>query len=122
MPNSWRIMLNGRLWNQRKYEEDWTNRPEVRRIAQSKGMRHMVLCPKKGDIVSFVLKGNVVMRGIVDSDGFENGTAHQHHSCNTGVTRRHAITTKFIWIKITEVGLSEYIRPTGQATWAKMPV
>ena len=74
MPNSWRVMLNSRLWNQSKYEEDFVIRPEVRRLAQSKGRRRMVKCPKKGDMASFVLKGKVVMRGIVESDGFENGT------------------------------------------------
>ena len=119
---SWRVMLNARLWNQSKYEEDFVIRPEVRLLAQSKGKRHMVLCPKKGDNVSFVLKGKVVMRGIVESNGFENGTYHQQHSCNTGKARPHAVSTEFVWIGITEVGLSEDIRPTGQATWAKMPV
>ena len=122
MPYSWRVILNARLWNQSKYEEDFVIRPEVRRLAQSKGGRHMVLCPKKGDVASFVLKGKVVMRGIVESDGFENGTEHQQHSCNTGEGRPHAVPPEFVWIKITEVGLSEYIRPTGQGTWAKMPV
>ena len=122
MSSSWRVMLNGRLWNQRKYEEDYVIRPEVRRLAQSKGRRHMVSCPKKGDVASFVLKGKVVMRGIVESDSFENGTNHQQHSCNTGENRPHAVSTEFVWINITEVGLSEDIRPTGQATWAKMPV
>lgn len=115
-------MLNARLWNQSKYEEDFVIRPEVRRLAQSKGRRHMILCPKKGDVASFVLKGKVVMRGIVESDGFEYGTEHQQHSCNTGEARPHAVPNSFVWIKITEVGLSEHIRPTGQATWAKMPV
>ena len=82
----------------------------------------MVLCPKKEDHVSFVLKGKVVMRGIVQSNGFENGTYHQQDSYNTGTARPHAVPTEFVWIEITEVGLSEDIRRTGQATWAKMPV
>ena len=122
MPISWRVMLNARRWNQNKYEEEFVLSPEVRSLAQSKGMCHMVLCPKKGDEASFVLRGKVVMRGIVDSNGFENGVDHKQHSCNTGEARPHAVPEQFVWIRITEIGLSEDIRPTGQRTWAKMPV
>jgi len=119
---SWRVMLNSSLWKQKKYEDDFACRPEVRRLAQSKGNCHMKHCPKKGDIVSFVLKGKIVMRGVIDGNGFEDGTAHQEHSCNDGVLRFHATTSQFIWIRIEEIGLSENIRPTGQRTWAKMPI
>ena len=122
MSISWRVMLNASRWNQNKYEEDFVLHPEVRRLAQSKGRCRMVVCPKKGDIASFVLRGKVVMRGIIDSDGFENGTYHQLHSCNTGESRPHDVPTEFVWIKITDIGLSEDIRPTGQRTWAKMSV
>jgi len=115
-------MLNHHLWKQDKYEEDFAIHPEVRRLAQSKGNCRMISCPKKGDIASFVLKGKIVMRGVVESDGFEYGTAHQEHSCNDGTLRLHATTPQFAWIRIKEVGLSENIRPTGQRTWAKMPV
>ena len=122
MSISWRVMLNSRLWNQNKYEEDWITRPEVRRLAQSKGRCNMVSYPKIGDLVSFVKKGKIVMRGIVESNGFENGTAHQEHSCNIGEMRPHSTPREIVWVRITEVGLSENIRPTGQRTWAKMPV
>ena len=122
MNSSWRVMLNHRLWNQEKYEEDFASRPEVRRLAQSQGHCRMISCPKKGDTALFVLKGKIVMRGVVESDGFENGTAHQEHSCNVGDLRLHSSLTKFSWIRIEEVGLSENIRRTGQRTWAKMPV
>lgn len=122
MSIKWRVMLNSRLWKQNKYEDDFATRPEVRRIAQSKGRCRMISCPKKGDIVFFVLKGKIVMRGIVDSDGFEYGTEHQNHSCNDGVMRPHSTINEFIWIKIEEVGLSTSIFPTGQRTWAKMPI
>ena len=115
-------MLKDDEWNQNKYEENFMLRPEVRRLAQSKGMCIMRLCPKKGDVASFVLNKKVVMRGIVDSDGFENGTDHQHHSCNIGATRPHSLSTQVVWIRITEIGLSEDIRLTGQRTWAKMPL
>jgi hypothetical protein len=118
----WRVMLNAKLWDHKKYEKNYVVRPDARRIAQSKGKCHMVLCPKKGDMVSFVLRGKVVMRGIIESDGFENGTDHQQDSCNTGESRPHAVPTEFVWIEISEIGLSEDIRPTGQRTWAKMPV
>ena len=122
MSNSWRVMLSSRLWDQSKYEREIVTHPELKRLAQSKGRRHMVKCPKKGDLVSFVFKGKIVMRGTVDSDGFENGTWHREHSCNIGESRPHTDPTEFIWINITEVGLSEDIRFTGRSTWAKMPV
>lgn len=115
-------MLNHRLWDQTKYEEDFATRPEARRILQSKGACKMKFCPKMGDSVSFVLKGKIVMKGIVESDGFVNGTAHQEHSCNKGTLRAHAVPNEFAWVKIEKVGLSEDIRCTGQRTWAKMPV
>ena len=118
----WRVMLNHRLWNQKQYEEDFAVRPEVRRLAQSKGRCRMISCPKKGDITLFVLKGKIVMKGIVESDGFEHGLDHQEHSCNTGTIRSHALVNEFAWVRIEEIGLSEYIRPTGQRTWAKVSV
>ncbi len=121
-PKSWRVMLSSSLWNQKKYEEDFAVYPEVRRLAQSKGRCKMVLCPKLGDLVYFVMKGKIIMKGIVESDGFENGIYHQEHSCNIGGIRHHSIPTEFVWIKITEVGLSENIKPTGRRTWAKMPI
>jgi hypothetical protein len=115
-------MLNPLLWKQQQYEVDFITRPEVRRLAQSKGNCRMISCPNRGDTVSFVLKGKIVMRGVVESNGFENGTAHQQHSCNDGAVRPHATMPEFAWIRIEEVGLSENIRPTGQRTWAKMPI
>jgi hypothetical protein len=79
----------------------------------------MVVCPQRGDIALFVIKGKIVMKGIVESDGFIDGTAHQEHLYNKGDYRPHARPTEFAWIKIQEVGLSQHIRPTGQRTWAK---
>ena len=122
MPSSWRVMLNSSLWNQKKYEDDFHSRPEVRRLSQSKGACRMVSCPQMGDLVSFVYKGKIVMKGCVDSNGFEHGVDHQAHSCNIGETRIHSVTTEFAWVRILNVGLSEDIRKTGQRTWAKMPV
>jgi len=118
-------MLNSRLWNQEHYERtfhDFATGPEVRGLAQSKGRCRMVSCPKKGDVVSFVCKGKIVMKGHVESDGFVHGIDHQNHSCNVGDTRPHSTHPEFAWIRITEVGLSETIRPSGQRTWAKMPI
>lgn len=120
MVKTWRVMLNSKLWNQTRYEKDFMNRPEVRRLAQSKGRCHMITCPKKDDNVVFVYKGKIVMKGNVESDGFENGKNHQEHSCNTGNYRPHAIPNEFVWIQITNIGLSETIRPTGQRTWVKL--
>lgn len=120
MTTNWRVMLNSKLCDQKKYEEDFDIRPEARRIEQSKGRCRMVSLPKRGDTVSFVLKGKIVMRGIIYSNGFENGTDHQEHSCNNGSIRLHAIPNEFARIKIEEVGISENIRWTGQRTWAKI--
>lgn len=117
MANSWRVILNSKLWNQEKYEEDFYLNPQIRRLPQSKGRKDMKVVPKKGDQVRFVYKKRVVMKGIVDSDGFEYGSTHQNHSCNIGANRPHALSNIYVWIHITEVGLSDYIRPTGQLTW-----
>jgi hypothetical protein len=119
---SWRVMHNPRIWDQARYAHDFTNGSlKDRRIAQSKGCCTMVSCPEKGDTVSFVSKGRIVMKGIIESNGFQLGTDHQEDVYNTGGGRAHAIPLEFAWIRIIEVGLSEPIRRTGQRTWAKMP-
>ena len=82
----------------------------------------MITCPTQGDIVSFVYKGPIIIKGIVDSNGFDHGTYHQTDSCNIGTIRPHAVLPEFVCINITEIGLFEYIRPTGQRTWTKMPL
>ena len=115
----WRVHLSFHFWDQKKYEHTFHLQD---RLAQSKGRKHMVLCPKKGDIVSFVYKKKVVMRGIYDSVGFEEGTAHRDHPCGIGNDRPHTVPPYFGWVIINTVGLSEDIRRTGQNTWAKMPV
>jgi hypothetical protein len=121
MVTTWRVILNSKLWNQKKYEEDFHSQPSITKLAQSKGRCRMINCPKKYDIVYFVCKGKIVMKGVLDSDGFLNGTEHQTDSYNIGNIRRHAIPPEFAWIVINEVGLSIPIRRTGQRTWAKMP-
>jgi hypothetical protein len=115
-------MLNSSKWDLKKYEEEFATYPEKRRLAQSKGRCRMIVCPTMNDSVAFVMKGKIVMRGIVESNGFENGVCHQEDSCNVGDVRPHSVPTEFVWVRITEVGLSESIRNTGQRTWAKMPV
>lgn len=117
MANSWRVMLNSRLWNQERYEEEFRLRPEARRLPQSKGKRGMKTLPQMGDSVRFVYKGRIVMRGIIYSDGFEYRPSAEEHSCNMGIQRPHAESNEYAWVNITEVGLSEYIRRTGQQTW-----
>ena len=121
MTTIWRVMLNQSLWNQNKFRLDFLRCPEeVCRIPQSKGRCRMISCPKKGDIVKFVLNGKIVMTGIVDSNGFETGTSHQDDIYNKGKLRPHSTPTEFVWIIIKEVGLSENIRHTGQRTWVKI--
>jgi hypothetical protein len=119
----WRVNTNKKLWNQSKYEEDWKNYPEVRRLPQSKGNSKMVNCPKKGDEVVFVYDKKIVMKGIIDSDGFEErneqNAPHRYHSSNIGGNRPHTICNEFIWVYITEIGLSEDARHRGQRAWMK---
>ena len=90
-PISWRVMLNKKLWNQEYYEINCTTRPESRRLPQSKGNGRMNVVPQMGESVAFVYNKKIVMRGIIDSNGFEIGVNHQYHSCNDGIYRPHAI-------------------------------
>ena len=117
-PTAWRVMLNPRLWNQARFEREFV---AEQLFAQSKGRCRMVTLPNRGDTVAFVLRGRIVMRGVVESDGFVRGTAHREDASNVGTHRPHAEAPEFCELKIVEVGLSEAIRPTGQRTWAKMP-
>jgi hypothetical protein len=111
-------MLSAKKWNQPQYERDWHEKPEVRHLPQSKGNCRMKTVPKQGDIAHFIYKKKLVMKGIVHSDGFETGIYHQiHHSCNIGKNREHTTSPEFAWVDITEVGLSEDVRHTGQQTW-----
>ncbi len=113
-------MLSTKLWDQAAYEADWNERPEVRRLAQSKGRALMRVVPQYGDEVSFVYRGKIVMKGVMDSDGFVSGDAHQHHSCNRGAVRPHTDVNEFAWVRITTVGLADDIRKTGQRTWLRI--
>ena len=117
----WRVLLSKKKWDQKNYEELYTASPDARRLPQSKGALPMKRVPERGDIVQFEWCGQVVMRGRIDSDGFENGTEHQVHTCNRGTDRTHATASKeYTWIMITEIGLSEPIKWRGQRTWVWM--
>ena len=115
----WRVMLNSKLWNQSLYEAEWISNEKGRRIPQSKGKAKMVICPVKDDTVLFVQKGKIIMKGVIESDGFMQGNEHQIDIFNLGNVRPHAEHDEFIWVQINEIGLSEEIRKTGQRTWAK---
>lgn len=110
-----------KLWSQERFVNECWPRPECRRLAQSKGRARMVQVPQRGDTVDFVLKGYIVMKGIIDSDGFEVGTYHQEHSCNIGDSRPHAENLEFIWVKIIDITVNEPVLHTGQRTWLKNP-
>jgi hypothetical protein len=113
----WRVMHSSK-WNQKKYEQNWRNLSETRRLPQSMGKKPPKIPPKRGDVVYFVFKRKIVMKGKVCSN-VEIGNYHQIHSCNIGTNRPHSEPSEFIWINITEVGLSENVRKTGQRTWVK---
>ena len=119
MTRSWRVNINKYLWDQEWYEAVCHTHPEERRLAQSKGRARMRICPAKGDNVVFVVKGVIRMKGVVESDGFLEGTDHQRSPYNMGATRLHAEHPEFAWIRITDIGLSQQIRKTGQRTWAQ---
>ncbi len=112
----WRVMLSSKKWNQKKYEQNWRNLPETRHLPQSMGKKPPKIPPKREDAVYFVFKQKIVMKGKVCSN-VGHGNYHQIHSCNIGTNRTHSEPSEFIWINITEVGLSENVRITGQQTW-----
>ena len=116
----WRVMLSPKLWSQTAYEHMWMTDPSARVFAQSKGRAVMRICPSKDDEVWFVLRGHVVMKGTVVSDGFVEGDAHRSHPCNIGSIRTHAEPTEYATVNITAVGLSDAIAPSGQRTWVQV--
>ena len=81
----------------------------------------MVNLPVKGDTVDFVLNGHIVMKGVVNMDGFVSGNEHQTHFANMGSIRPHAEVKEYTWITITNIGLHIPVRWTGQSTWARNP-
>lgn len=87
----WRVVLNSKLWNKEKYEKDFYTFPNVKYIPQSKGRCTMVSCPEKNDIVYFVYKKKIIMKGIVVSDGFITGSSHQTDTYNLGEVRSHSL-------------------------------
>jgi hypothetical protein len=113
MVSIWRVLLSSKLWNQYKYEKDWVSYPEIRRLPQSRGRA------KKNDIVYFVYNRKIVMKGYVDSDKFEENSKLQFHSCNIGNNRQHDVH-EYVYIYVTEIGLSENIAWKGQRTWVKL--
>ena len=113
-------MLSSKLWDQSVYEHKWYTDPSARVFAQSKGRAVMRTCPSKDDEVWFVLRGHVVMKGVVLTDGFIDGDEHKTHACNLGTVRAHAELSQYASVKITEVGLAQRIAPSGQRTWAQV--
>ena len=79
---TWRVLINPKLWDQKEFVRKFNELPEESYLRQSKGRCVMRSVPKTGDTILFVIKGRVVMKGIMESDGFEIGSAHRVHSCN----------------------------------------
>jgi hypothetical protein len=118
MSSVWRVNLHSKLWNQNKFEEQFMMGNT--RLAQSKGKATMKIVPKKGEKVVLVSKGKIIMQGIIENDGFLEGTDHQNDTSNIGTKRSHAEQTYFTWINIQQIGMNDPIRLTGQRTWAKI--
>jgi hypothetical protein len=116
-PIVWRVLLSSKEWDQKAFQELCATDPAMKRLPQSKGRCAMVECPCKGDGVIFVYKNKVVMSGIVQQDGFVEGTDHQEHSCNIGTRRGHAVPTEFTWVQIHELGLSLDTGHVGKFPW-----
>lgn len=134
----WRVLINPTLWNlakfrdvfsdpqdrrtgfspvQRTGENEWT--PSAR-IAQAKGKCAMKQVPMKGDLVKFVVKGFVLMTGIVETDGFRYGDEVVLDECNLGVAP-HREVKAYTWVKAIRFCPPEAIEWKGQRTWAVLP-
>jgi hypothetical protein len=100
-PIVWRVLLSN--WDQEKFQWICATNPAMKRLPQAKGSSHMVECPVKGDGAIFVYKNKVVMSGIVEQDGFLEGTDHQTHPCYTGGKGNDR---EFTWVQIHDLGLS----------------
>ena len=119
--STWRVVLNAKLWNQKLYREMWTRSPEDRVVYQSKGRRNMIVVPQKGDHVLFVIKGQVVMRGVCGVSGFLHGDAHRRHVCCVGDERPHAVPEEYSIVYVHELCEAGVTVPfKGRNTWAKM--
>jgi hypothetical protein len=119
---TWRVIINPKIWNMGEFVLKYSMEQDASKkiINQSKGKARMVKCPKSGDNVWYVIKGKIVMKGVVVSDGFISGEAHKNDLFNMGDIREHSEVMEYAAVFINEVGLSEPIRNTGQRTWVKM--
>ena len=113
----WRVLINPTLWNLAKFRDEWT--PSAR-IAQAKGKCAMKQVPMKGDLVKFVVKGFVLMTGIVETDGFRCGDEVVLDECNLGVAS-HREVKAYTWVKAIRFCAPEAIEWKGQRTWAVLP-
>jgi hypothetical protein len=118
--STWRVLINPKLWDQEEFIRKYNAFPEDSFLSQSKGRCAMRSLPKAGDTILFVIKGRVVMKGLMESDGFITGTAHRVHSCNRGPIRSHTDVPEFALVKILTTGLDDPIEWKGQRTWAKV--
>jgi hypothetical protein len=76
--------------------------------------------PMKGDLVKFVVKGFVLMTGIVETDGFRYGDEVVLDECNMGVAP-HREVKAYTWVKAIRFCAPEAIEWKGQRTWAVLP-
>lgn len=114
-PIVWRVLLSTKDWDQEKYEWLCATNPAIKRLPQSKGRCLMVECPLKGDGAIFVHKNRVVMSGIVEHDGFLEGTDHLDHCCYTGA--KEGADRNFTWVQINDVGLRLDTGHVGKFPW-----
>ena len=124
IPRIWRVGIDKDLWDQAGYEHLCTLEPDRKRLPQSKGGFQYKKVPLTGDIALFVIKGVIVMIGIVEGDGyggdsFGEGTEHQNHPCNRGAVRLHAQPTQRIWVNIIQF-VSIPGMPSARLTWMEM--
>jgi len=112
----WRVLINPKLWNLAKFRDEWT---PSSRIAQAKGKCKMARTPKKGDLVKFVVKGFVIMTGLIETDGFRFGDEVALDEYNIG-SAPHRESNAYTWIKAIRFCEPEAIEWHGQSTWCRL--
>ena len=117
-PISWRVLINNKYWDYKKFIENYN---QTKIIYQTKGLQHMVTLPKKNDSVYYVLKQQIIMKGIITSDGFIIGDLHKNDPCIIDKSKFDSLT-EYIECKITEIYNSPYkrVKHIGQNTWNRV--
>jgi len=118
VPISWRVLINDKYWDYKKFIKNYN---ETKNIYQTKGHKHMVTLPKKNDIVYYILKQQIIMKGIIDNETFIQGDLHKNDQCIIDKSKFNDLD-EYIICKITEIYNSPYkrVKHVGQNTWCRI--